>query len=172
MEFFRRGICHTYKYELVNEDMTGKEGVFGLLRYDLSEKPSFWTVKNLIALLNDKGPSFEPGTLSCTLNSTIDNVRQLLFQKRNGDFYLAIWMEIPSWNISTRTDLYPAPQPLVLTLQDSRKISSATLYAFNNNANMDTNLTISNNRINFNATDKISIMKLGTQSYIVDYNYY
>ncbi|CAF1687994.1 unnamed protein product, partial [Adineta ricciae] len=56
-EFFRRGIYRTFKYELVNQDIPGKEGAFGLLRNDLSEKPSFRAITNLISILNDKGPN-------------------------------------------------------------------------------------------------------------------
>ncbi len=80
-ELFRRGIYRTYKYELVNQDIPGSEGLFGLLRNDLSEKPSFRAVKNLIQLLNDRGPSFKTETLNYTLNGTMDNIRQLLFSK-------------------------------------------------------------------------------------------
>lgn len=161
MEFFRRGIYRTYKYELVNQNITGQEGNFGLLRADLSEKPSYRAMKNLIAILSDRGPSFESGSLNYTLSGSMDNVRQLLFQKRNGDFYLIVWIEVPSFDIKTKVDLYPPPQQVLLTLLNSTKISSASLYAFNNTSDVNTSsLPINNNQINFNATDKISIIKL------------
>jgi hypothetical protein len=164
-EFFQRGIYRTYKYELVNQDIPGREGVFGLLRNDLSEKPSFRAVKNLITILSDKGPSFEPGTLSYVLNGSMNNVRQILFQKRNGDFYLMVWGEVASWDVNAKIDLYPPPQQVVLTLQDSNSISSAMLYAFNNTADVNiVNLTISSNQVTFNVTDKISIIKLSNSS--------
>ena len=160
-EFFRRGIDRTYKYEFVNQGQPGREGLFGLLRNDLSEKPSFRAVKNLITILSDKGPTFELDTLNYILGGNTTDVHQILFQKRNGDFYLMIWMEISSWDVNAKTDLYPLPQQLTLTLQDSNRISNASLYAFNNTADVDiSNLTINNNQIIFNVTDKISIVKL------------
>jgi hypothetical protein len=135
--------------------------MFGLLRNDLSEKPSFQAVKNLITILSDKGPSFESDTLNYIFNGSMGNIRQILFQKHNGDFYLMVWLEVSSWNVSAKIDLYPPPQQVVLTLQDSNNISSTTLYAFNNNADVNTvNLTINNNQVTFNVTDKISIFKL------------
>ena len=162
-EFFRRGIDRTYKYELADGGQAGQEGVFGLLHYNLTEKPSFRAVKNLITVLSDKGPSFEPSTLNYTLSGSMDNVRQILFQKRSGDFYLMVWLEISSWNVTAKIDLYPPPQQVVLTLQDNSGVSSAILYAFNNNADVDTfNLTIDTNQIIFNVTDKINIIKLTT----------
>jgi hypothetical protein len=164
-EFFRRGIYRTYRYELVNQGIPGKEGAFGLLRNDLSEKPSFRAVKNLITILSDKGPNFEPGILNYVLNGSTDNVRQKLFQKRSGNFYLMMWMEVSSWDFNTQIDLYPPPQQVVLTLRDSNRISSVVLYALNNSGDVNTfNLTINNNQVTFNVTDKISILKLSNNS--------
>ncbi len=91
----------------------------------------------------------------------MDNVRQILFQKRTGDFYLIVWMEVPSWNMTIKIDLYPPPQEIVLTLQDNKRISGATLYAFNNTADVNNfNLTIRDNQVTFYATDKLTILKL------------
>ncbi len=93
----------------------------------------------------------------------MNNTRQILFQKRNGDFYLMIWLEVPSWDINAHIDLYPPPQEVVFTLQNNKKISSAKLYAFNNSADVNTSiLPINNNQITFNVTDKISIIKLSS----------
>ena len=166
-EFFRRGIVRTYKYELVNQGQGDKEHVFGLLRHDVSEKPSFRAVKNLIAILSDKGPDFKPDTFNYTLDGSIDNVHQILLQKRNGDFYLMVWLEVPSWDVNASIDLYPPPEEVVLTLQDTHEISNVTLYTLNNTADLNTiNLTVNNSQITFNVTDKISILKLsnGTTS--------
>ena len=91
-----------------------------MLRNDLSEKPSFRAVKNLITILSDKGPTFEPGILNSVLNGSTANVHRIFFQKRNGDFYLMIWMEVSSWDVNAKIDLYPPlPQQVVLTLQDN-----------------------------------------------------
>jgi hypothetical protein len=172
-ELFRRGVYRTCKYELTNQDIPTREGVFGLLRIDLSEKPSFRAVKNLITILSDKGPSFESGKLNYALNGSMDKVRQILFQKRNGDFYLMVWVEVSSWNTTALFDLYPPAQEVVLTLQDSSRISSATLYAFNNSADVNTfNLTINNNQVTFNATDKISIIKLSNSTTSISHGLY
>jgi hypothetical protein len=161
-EFFRRGIVRTYKYELVNEEnKRGKEGIFGLLRSDISEKPAFRAIKNLITILNDKGPDFSPDSLNYVFDGSVDDMKQILFQKRNGDFYLMIWLEVPSWDTNTNIDLYPPPQQVLLTLLNNHNISSATLYAFNNTADINTfMLPINNNQVTLNVTDKINIIKL------------
>jgi hypothetical protein len=74
-------------------------------------------------------------------------------------------MEVCSWNVSAKVDLYPPPQQVMLTLQDTNRISSATLYAFNNSADVNTFiLPINNNQVTFNVTDKIGIIKLSNST--------
>ena len=161
-EFFRRGVVRTYKYELIDEAQPGREGLFGLLTNNISEKPAFRAMKSLIQLLSDKGPSFEPFFLNYTLTGNLDNLRQLLLQKRNGDFYLMIWLEVSSWDVNNKTDLYPSPQQVTVRLQPQQHadISNATLYTFNNTGHLSINqLSIINNQITFNATDKITLIK-------------
>ena len=170
-EFFRRGIYRTYWYELVDEGQPGPEGAFGLLRNNVSEKSAFRAVKNLIAILNDRGPDFKPDSLNYIFDGSVNNMREILFQKRNGDFYLMIWLEVASWDPQTTTDLYPPPQEVLLTLLNNHNISSGTLYAFNNSADVNTfTLPINNNQVTLNVTDKISIIKLSnhTNSISVD----
>jgi hypothetical protein len=120
-------------------------------------------MKSLISILSDKGPSFEPNTLNYTIGGSTNNIRQILFQKRTGDFYLMVWLEVAIWDTPTHSNLYPPPQQFVLALQENKAISSATLYAFNNTADVNTfNLSIADNQVTFNVTDKISILKLST----------
>ena len=164
-EYFRRGIVRTYKYELVNQGQTGRENVFGLLRNDLSEKPAFRAVKNLIGILNDKGADFQPDCLNYVLDDSVDNIRQILFQKRNGDFYLMVWLEVPSWDVDANVDLYPPAQNVLLTLLNNHNIISVTLYAFNNTADVDiSTLAINNNQVALSVTDKINILKLSNRT--------
>ena len=163
-EFFRRGIYRTYWYEFVDEAQPGPEGAFGLLRNNVTEKPAFRSVKNLISILSDKGPDFELNSLNYVFDGSINDMRQILFQKRNGDFYLVFWLEVSSWDPQNSTDLYPPTQEIVLTLLNNHNITSSTLYAFNNNADVNTFLLpIIDNQVTLNATDKISIIKLSTR---------
>lgn len=161
-EFFRNRIVRTYKYELVDEDNKhGKEAAFGILRSNMSEKAAFRGIKSLISILTDKGPTFPLDSLDLTVTGDINNTRSILFQKRDRDFYFMVWLEVPSWDLIANIDLYPPPQEIILNLPNNSHISNATLFAFNNTANLDTyDLPINNNQIIFNATDKISIIKL------------
>ena len=86
VEFFQHLITRTYNYELVNTDQTGRESVFGLLRNDLSEKLPFEAVNSLIAILSDKGADFKLRLLNYVLDDSVNNIQQILFEKRDGNF--------------------------------------------------------------------------------------
>lgn len=176
-EFYRTGLAvRSYKYELLSQSTDGyKENTFGLLRNDLSEKPSFRAVKNLISVLSDKGASFTPGSLNYTITGSTADLRQQLFQKRNGDFYLMLWLEKPSWESKEvkdatgkiirfeHKDLYPAAQTVTLTVPAT--IASATKYELNNNSDMSTAaVAISSGVLALSVSDKVMIVKLAPHS--------
>ncbi|MBC8127412.1 MAG: hypothetical protein H8M99_09770, partial [Gloeobacteraceae cyanobacterium ES-bin-144] len=90
---FRSGIVRSYWYELLNSRLseTDKEANFGLYRNDgITIKPAGLAMKNLIALLSDPGPPFRTGVLDYSLSDSM--AQSVLFQKRNGEFWLALWL--------------------------------------------------------------------------------
>ena len=130
LDDFRRGITRTYDYELVDvgndTSRTDPGQNFGLLRNDFSEKPSFVALKNLIALLEDPGPSFVPGGLSYSLQGAPSTARQVLLQKRDGSFYLALWNQASVWDTTKLVDLDPADAQV--TLQFGQPIERAEVF--------------------------------------------
>jgi hypothetical protein len=111
LDYFRRGIARTFSYELLDqqpdESRENDEANFGLLRSDFSEKPAFVAVKRLIALLRDPGPAFKPDPLDYSLEGAPSSLRQVLLEKRDGTFYLALWNEVSVWDPATRKPLRP-----------------------------------------------------------------
>lgn len=95
-ELFRRGVVRTCQYELVDEDKQGREGLFGLLRLNITEKPAFRALKTLITLLSDKRPDFKPDSFNYAFDGNITGIRHMPLQKRNGAFYIMYWLEVAS----------------------------------------------------------------------------
>ncbi len=136
-EYFRQGIARTYLYEFLDafDNKNDRDSNFGLLRHDLSPKPSYDAVKNLIALLSDRGKDFAPGALDYTLtvspvmgykepgSGQVVNydrtryVHHLLLQKREGPFYLLLWHEISDEDggVNPHRVVTPPALPTVLT---------------------------------------------------------
>jgi hypothetical protein len=114
LEQFRAGIKRTFLYELI--DCCSE--TYGLLTQDGSPKPAFHAVKSLLRLLADPGPAFAPHDLAYAVNGGSD-VRHMLFQKRNGTYFLALWLGVPGYDNETHQHIAVSPQNVTVTLPPS-----------------------------------------------------
>jgi chitodextrinase len=140
--YFNAGIPRTVVYEFINEftnEATNAEASFGILRRDLTPKPAYHALRNLIGLLGEarwraaaqrwERKPFRPRALDFTLDSPPDarkNLRHTLLQKSDGDFYLLLWQEIASFDTRNRRDIANPDAPVTLSLRTS--IRRAAVY--------------------------------------------
>ncbi len=121
-----RGAPRIYGYQLLNSNAED----FALLNSNGSPRLQFTALKNFVALFKDPGPAFTPATLSYTLTGTLTGIQQMLFQKRDGRFYLAVWQGVLSSALTSSDsgirDIEPARRPLTLNL--GMKVTAATVY--------------------------------------------
>lgn len=150
LDYFAAGIPYTSVYELIDEhdDRTNAEANYGLMYYDGTPKPAYGALKNLLGLLADRGPSFTPTSLAYTLGGATGTIRQSLFQKRDGRFYLVLWNDVPVYRPKAVTglegrvrkywervagadkevrDVFNSPVPVSVSL--AAKARTITLYA-------------------------------------------
>ena len=126
--YFNGGIARTITYEFCDEfehEDTNAEAAFGIVRRDLTPKPAYSALKNLIGLLNEshwdaaaqkwQRPAFRPRALDFTLPA-LPTLRHTLLQKANGDYYLLVWQEVSSFDRDARKDVVNPPVPVTLTL--------------------------------------------------------
>lgn len=136
LEYFRKGVARTYSYELVDRKPdpsdSDLEAHFGLLRNDLSEKPAFTALRNTISIVADPGPDFAPEALDYTLGGDRGDLHQVLLQKRDGSFYLALWRSRSVWNPTAHTPIDAKASPLTVSV--ARGLESAQRYAPNSSA--------------------------------------
>jgi hypothetical protein len=136
LEHFNRGLPRTYAYELIDEkpdpDLRDLEQHFGLLRNDGTEKPAFTALKNLIGLLQDPGSDFTPDTLDYSLTGGDTYLHRTVLQKRDGEFYLVLWVEKPSWDRYAMREITVPNQSITLTF--GQPIAKATTYLPNYSA--------------------------------------
>jgi hypothetical protein len=101
------GVKRTYIYELM-DDPSSPKGI-GLMRRDLSLRPAFNAVSNLMALLSDSTGTLTPGKLEwTTLNSNSSGIETTLLQKHDRSFWLALWVPASSYEVDK---LHPIPVP-------------------------------------------------------------
>jgi len=170
LEYFRLGIARTFSYELIDEsvDSNNPEANYGLLHNDLTPKPAYTALKNLIQVLKNQGSSFTPGSLDYTLTfnspagyERTQYVHHLLLQKRSGIFYLVLWHEISDGDISNTPVREISPPAIPTTLMFNQAISKASVYSLNDSGNMSKAVAaISNNTLNLNVTDKVTIVEI------------
>jgi hypothetical protein len=118
LEQYARGIRRTYIYELadVTHAQQGIHNEFGLVRSDFSPKPAYLAIQHLIALLADPGPAWAPRDLALSLSGELSNVHHLLFAKRDGTYLLAIWQEVPGYDVNSKKILPVPPQQVMYAL--------------------------------------------------------
>ena len=119
---FTHGVKRTYLYELLDE--VSSPG-YGILRSDLSAKPAYTALQSLIKNLGDPGASFAPGKLNYKLTGGDGSLNHLLLQKRDGSFWLVLWLEQSSYNPATNTPTPVAPQGVTLTISGGLGVQQA-----------------------------------------------
>lgn len=159
LEQFNRGIVRSYPYEFIDEHDNPREleDRFGMLRYDGYAKPAYTAMKNMISLLKDDGPSFKSGSLEFSLNGYVNNLHHTLLQKRDGTFYLALWVEASGWEPDAKVEYSHPPQQVVLTVRSP--VVSAS-YCIPNDSTTWKNTEISYNNIKLAVSDKVMLVKL------------
>ncbi len=114
------GIKRTYLYELISEE--GQD--YGLFRGDWSAKPGFYALANLLNLLADPGPAFQPSSLHYAITGGDTNLHHLLMQKRDGSFYLALWLEESSYDPNSANPTIVTPEAVTLQVPSGYQVTS------------------------------------------------
>lgn len=119
---FKHGFDKTFVYQLI-DDPTSPQG-YGLLRQDFSEKPGFTALKNMLSLLSDSGGSFTVGSLPWAQIGGDANVNHLLLEKSDGTFWLALWLEEPSWDPAGTKSIAVTPENIGIELGSGYKTTT------------------------------------------------
>jgi hypothetical protein len=145
-----------------------RESNFGLLRNDLSPKPAYMAVQNLIAILREPGANFMPDSLDYVLTvrpvgeyTHTEFVHRLLLEKSNGDFYLLLWHEISDDDTTNRPPREIDPPDMAVTIKLNTSIANATMYSFVDDGTVFSQpIDIMDNSISLNIPDKVVILQL------------
>jgi hypothetical protein len=126
---FERRIVRTYLaplFDLTLEENPELTNQRGLLRADGNEKPAFEAIARLAALLEDPGVMHLPGALAYELEGVTPDLHQVLLSTRSGRFFLVLWLEQPSFDVASASEIDVAPLDLELRLADRQKLSLYT----------------------------------------------
>jgi hypothetical protein len=125
LEGFRGGVDRTYIFQLADPwpdsqrppGLSLSENRFGLLRSDLSPKPSFIALRNLMRVTDSaSAPVASPGGVRLGLEGAGPDVRRLLLRSADGTYALVLWRGVSVWDPQARRDIYPAPERVEVVL--------------------------------------------------------
>ena len=119
LEAFRGGIERTYLFQLADAwsdaeaariGVPATENAFGLLRYDLTPRPSFIALRNLMRAVHSGSAGVSsPGGLRLALEGEGSDVRRLLLRSADGSYGLVLWRQVSVWDRDAKRSLSPAP---------------------------------------------------------------
>jgi hypothetical protein len=154
---FMHGFQETFFYQLM-DDPTSPAG-YGLLRSDMTQKPAFIGLSNMLQLLKDPGGDFTPGKLPFLISGGDSSLNHILFQKSDGSYWLAIWIEQPSWDPANVKSIPVAPQNIGIALDSSH--TTVKNYQFNSSGGYYTfDQPMNYGWASLTVTDQITIIKI------------
>jgi hypothetical protein len=115
LAYFAAGIQRTFLYELADErpdaGLRHAEQHFGLLRADLTPKPAFVALRDLLqAVRRSDGPG-QPREVRVRAPR---DVRTLLLRRDDGSAALALWRSAPAWEAARRAAIPTTPARAVV----------------------------------------------------------
>ena len=126
---------------------------------DLSPKPVFSALKNLLSTLSDSGGTFTPGALPYVISGGDSNLNHLLLQKSDGSYWLVLWLEEPSWDPVNVAPITVTPENIGLELNGAYVTTRD--FEFNSNGNLSANnLTMNGYWTNLTISDQITIVEI------------
>ncbi|QUS42573.1 hypothetical protein RPMA_25150 [Tardiphaga alba] len=102
---FRLGILRTYLYEFFDGGIDPNEGEhhWGLVRNDLTPKPAYDAIRNLLAIL--KGARRAGDNQPLRLETRSLELRHIAFEDAQGKPLLAVWRAVRCWDVAKADDI-------------------------------------------------------------------
>lgn len=120
LDHYSRGTQRVYDYELLDETadpaMVDPEQHFGLLRSDWSPKPAYTALQSLLRAVADPGPVTPLSPLDYQISGATPDLRQVLLQRHDGSYLLALWRDVSVYDRTSRVVTPPAPVTVTLGL--------------------------------------------------------
>lgn len=165
LDHYRSGIIRTYFYELINlrpdPGATDEQANYGILRNDLSYKPAGYALRNMVSILKDAGPIF-PSNSGIDYSLSNPNVQSVLFQKRNGRFYLALWLQTSMWdNVNPYGSKLPVDPPdEACTVTFNTPLAHLAVYSGLHNSGYSTSNYVAPASINLTISERVIILAM------------
>jgi len=166
LETYLHNVRRAFVFELIDNTTTPSSVnsfQYGLATAGLNPKPAYTALANLNALLSDRGAAFSRSALTYGLTGSLANVHHLLLQKRDGSYYLVMWIEAPGWlptNSSSGGGSYIRIAPQNVTLSLPRAARGLTFTTWNATGSTASKSLRPGATAAFAVTDNISVLHI------------
>ena len=150
------GIQKTFVYELLDE-FPGSG--YGLLRHDLTEKPGFTALRNLLASLRDPSQPNAPGYLSFAIAGGDSSLEHVLLQRSDGSFDLILWIEQSTYDAQSHVITPVAPADVQLRLES--KFKALRVITFHSDGSIESQgPSVTTSPLHLTVNDQPSIVRI------------
>jgi hypothetical protein len=159
LEQWQHGIQRTYLYQLMDLGNENKfsDNSFGLLHSDFSPKPGYNAIQNVIRLLSDPGRTFRTRELQYSLTGDVDRLEHALLEKSDGAFFLALWVEKPSYDVDSKKLLTVATQSIRI---ETKNPMTLNLHTLDDDGSMHTSAMGTRQTATLEVSDKVTVLEL------------
>ena len=157
LEQFRLGVARTFIYELFDFEDSGG---YGLVAADGRRKPAFSAVASLLALLADPGPRFRVEPLQYRVLQTWPELRHLAFQTRHGTYFLAVWLEVPAFDVVARRTVEARADRVTIVLPAGLRLRRTHRWNGDGRVDVDAPAAGTSSVIDLAVTDGLAVLEL------------
>ena len=152
------GEPRTYFYQFADTAPGLNYDSMGLVTQSGRAKPQYTALRSMLSLLTDRGENSEATPLTYGIGGNTSNLQQLLLQKRDGSYYLMLWLEEPGWNPSTSSAVRNEMQNVSLTLANAP--TSVTAYTYGSNWTLPATKLHPSKTLTIAVSDAITFVRL------------
>ena len=153
---WNHGIPRTFIYELLDE-FPGSG--YGLLRHDLSEKPAYTALRNLILLLRDSSADFTARSVGLTLVGGDSSLCHTLLQKSDGSYVLILWLEKPGYDTVAQRKIEVPAQSVQVLLENHFGVKHVIAFK-DDGTTSDEAVTGAPSSFTIHVNDRLSVLRL------------
>jgi hypothetical protein len=153
---WNHGVRTTFIYELLDEFPNSG---YGLLRHDLTEKPAFIALRNLLSILNDSSRPKTAGRLLFSIDAKDPALSHTLLEKADGSYELILWLERSSYNSESEA-VSPVPSDQV-HLQLEPQFGIAHIVSFNSDGSTQKrDLSTEPSSLTIGVSDRLAVVHI------------
>jgi hypothetical protein len=159
LEQYLHGIERTYLYELLDTEIPaqGVHDRYGLCRSDFEPKPAFIAVRSLLHMLDEPAGATIYRNLNLQLTGAPSTLHHMLINKRNGEFYLLLWLEQQGYDVDRKVELPVQNVRLQARWPGEREI---TVSRFEDDGTLNTLLTQHGTSVDLSVNDRVTVVRL------------